>query len=65
MNHSSKSSPGSKGPEDKHSYTGWSTLIGVGLGIVIGLVTRHWLALAFGLGALGYAIGAFIDRSRR
>lgn len=46
-------------------FTGWGTLGGAGLGVLIGLFTRHWIACTVAGAAFGCTIGALIDRSRR
>jgi hypothetical protein len=64
-NSSHKESNQNKNNDDKMSCASWGGLLGIVLGIVIGLFTRHWVAFAFSIGAIGYVIGAAIDRNRR
>ena len=62
MKTSKNSSPSST--NEPTSFIGWGTLIGAGLGLGIGLFTRHWIQWTLAIGILGWLVGALIDRSR-
>jgi hypothetical protein len=47
------------------AFAAWGGFIGTVTGLVIGLLTTHWLTWALIIGIAGYIIGAIIDRSRR
>lgn len=61
---SSKNSPGNP-PGHENALTAWATVIGAGLGVIIGLFAGRWLIWAVVLGSTGMVVGGLIDRSRR
>lgn len=68
MDSSSKPNDKAKSAQsDAHpdALSGWGALIGTGAGALIGAFFHQALALAIALGAMGWIVGALIDRSRR
>lgn len=51
--------------DSSEGVAAWGLLIGAALGAGLGVWLGHWLAGATGLAAVGWVVGAFIDRSRR
>lgn len=43
----------------------WGVLVGGAVGLIVGLLTKHWIAWSVALGAIGFIVGAFLDRRRR
>ena len=62
----SMSTPSSNEPEvHDATYATWATVIGLGLGLVVGLTHGRWFMITVGFTFSGYVIGAVIDRLRR
>ncbi len=67
MNASTRSSGGTKANRrhDADAWSGWGCLIGAILGLTIGLGFGRPVVLGFASGAVGWLVGALVDRSRR
>lgn len=64
MSASSPSSDNNNAKPDA-AFAAWGGFIGATAGLVVGLLTAHWLTWTLTAGIAGYIVGAVIDRSRR
>ena len=67
MNASSRTSntPRAWRTHDANAWSGWACIIGIVLGLAVGVFFAHAILFGIALGAVGFVVGAVVDRSRR